>query len=254
MLAHAYPQRPEHPTSPTQKLSMMPSGLPGDTARQVSEEASRNSRLSSMRLCQSVDLIACVDVLLEACLHAASQIPLKSCTRKALRYFILSKEKKQCIVPPRELTRNQPALLFPTLCPEPKPQPRLLWAWSQARSLVSANRGKTPFVACVCVCLQHWMSESHMCCALLHARVACVNDNKDECITGLRHLKVCVTDFSSFVCSTARRPMTVTRSQTESGKKSHINMNKFGGLSRDWVDGKILFICFGGVIPYGEKT
>ena len=28
------------------------------------------------------------------------------------------------------------------------------------------------------------------------------------------------------------------------GKKKHININKFAGLSRVWVGGKILFICF----------
>ena len=40
-----------------------------------------------------------------------------------------------------------------------------------------------------------------------------------------------------------------------SGKEKHININKFGGLSRDWVGGKNLFMCFLWVIPYGgEKT
>ena len=29
-----------------------------------------------------------------------------------------------------------------------------------------------------------------------------------------------------------------------SGKEKHININKFAGLSRDWVGAKILFICF----------
>ena len=39
------------------------------------------------------------------------------------------------------------------------------------------------------------------------------------------------------------------------GKKKHININKFAGLSRDWAGAKILFMCFFGVIPYGgEKT
>ena len=39
------------------------------------------------------------------------------------------------------------------------------------------------------------------------------------------------------------------------GKKKHININKFAGLSRDWVGAKILFMCFFRVIPYGgEKT
>ena len=38
------------------------------------------------------------------------------------------------------------------------------------------------------------------------------------------------------------------------GKKKHTNINKFAGLSRDWVGAKILFRCFFGVIPYkGEK-
>ena len=30
-------------------------------------------------------------------------------------------------------------------------------------------------------------------------------------------------------------------------------MNKFAGLSRDWVGAKILFMCFFGVIPYGGE-
>ena len=39
------------------------------------------------------------------------------------------------------------------------------------------------------------------------------------------------------------------------GKKKHININKFAGLSRDWVGAKNLFMCFFRVIPYGgEKT
>ena len=39
------------------------------------------------------------------------------------------------------------------------------------------------------------------------------------------------------------------------GKKKHVNINKFAGLSRDWVGPKILFMCFFRVIPYGgEKT
>ena len=29
-----------------------------------------------------------------------------------------------------------------------------------------------------------------------------------------------------------------------SGKEKHININKFAGLSRDWVGAKILFMCF----------
>ena len=39
------------------------------------------------------------------------------------------------------------------------------------------------------------------------------------------------------------------------GKLKHININKFGGLSRDWVRGKNMFMCFlgGGVILMGEK-
>ena len=39
------------------------------------------------------------------------------------------------------------------------------------------------------------------------------------------------------------------------GKKKHIHINKFAGLSRDWVGAKKLFMCFFQVIPYGrEKT
>ena len=34
-------------------------------------------------------------------------------------------------------------------------------------------------------------------------------------------------------------------------KKKHININKFAGLSRDWVGAKNLFMCFFRVIPYG---
>ena len=38
-------------------------------------------------------------------------------------------------------------------------------------------------------------------------------------------------------------------------RKKHININKFAGLSRDWVGAKKLFMCFFRVIPYGgEKT
>ena len=28
------------------------------------------------------------------------------------------------------------------------------------------------------------------------------------------------------------------------GRKTHTNINKFAGLSRDWVGAKILFMCF----------
>ena len=39
------------------------------------------------------------------------------------------------------------------------------------------------------------------------------------------------------------------------GKKKHININKFAGLSRVWVGGKNLFMFFFRVIPHGgEKT
>ena len=40
------------------------------------------------------------------------------------------------------------------------------------------------------------------------------------------------------------------------GKKKHININNFAGLSRDWVGAKNLFMCFFfRAIPYGgEKT
>ena len=38
------------------------------------------------------------------------------------------------------------------------------------------------------------------------------------------------------------------------GKKKHININKVAGLSRDWVGGKNLFMCFFvQVISYGEE-
>ena len=40
-------------------------------------------------------------------------------------------------------------------------------------------------------------------------------------------------------------------------ERKHININKFSGLSRDWVGGKILFMShnvFWGVIPYGRKS
>ena len=37
------------------------------------------------------------------------------------------------------------------------------------------------------------------------------------------------------------------------GKKKHININKFGGLSRDWVGVIDLFIGFLGVILYGGR-
>ena len=38
-----------------------------------------------------------------------------------------------------------------------------------------------------------------------------------------------------------------------SGKEKHINIKKSGGLSQDWVGGKIMFMCFWGIIRYGEK-
>ena len=39
------------------------------------------------------------------------------------------------------------------------------------------------------------------------------------------------------------------------GKKKHININKFGGLSRDWVGAKIcLCVFFLRVIPYGGEN
>ena len=36
--------------------------------------------------------------------------------------------------------------------------------------------------------------------------------------------------------------------------KKNTNVNKFGGLSRDWVGGKILFMCFSRVIAMVEKN
>ena len=39
------------------------------------------------------------------------------------------------------------------------------------------------------------------------------------------------------------------------GKQKHININKFAGLSRDWVGAENLFMCSFRVIPCGgEKT
>ena len=39
------------------------------------------------------------------------------------------------------------------------------------------------------------------------------------------------------------------------GKEKYININKFAGLSRDWADGKILFMCFfSGPSLWGRKT
>ena len=41
---------------------------------------------------------------------------------------------------------------------------------------------------------------------------------------------------------------------TDQGKKKHININKFAGLSRDWVGAKNLFMCFlFWVNPYGGE-
>ena len=36
-------------------------------------------------------------------------------------------------------------------------------------------------------------------------------------------------------------------------KHINININKFAGLSRDWVGAKILFMCFVRVVPYGGE-
>ena len=39
------------------------------------------------------------------------------------------------------------------------------------------------------------------------------------------------------------------------GKKKHININKFAGLSRDWVGAKIYFMCFiSGHSLWGRKN
>ena len=38
------------------------------------------------------------------------------------------------------------------------------------------------------------------------------------------------------------------------GKKKLININKLGGLSRDWAGGKILLVCFGGSFLWARKT
>ena len=40
---------------------------------------------------------------------------------------------------------------------------------------------------------------------------------------------------------------------SKSGKEKHININKFAGLSRDWVGPKNLFMCFFLVIPHGGE-
>ena len=37
------------------------------------------------------------------------------------------------------------------------------------------------------------------------------------------------------------------------GKEKHIKINKFAGLSRDWVGVTNLFMCFFRVIPYGGR-
>ena len=42
--------------------------------------------------------------------------------------------------------------------------------------------------------------------------------------------------------------------RTFQGKKKHININKFAGLSRDWVGAKILFMCVFGSFPMREKN
>ena len=46
-------------------------------------------------------------------------------------------------------------------------------------------------------------------------------------------------------------------SHSFSGKEKHIKINAFAGFSRDWVGGKILFMCFflggGGSFVVGEK-
>ena len=36
------------------------------------------------------------------------------------------------------------------------------------------------------------------------------------------------------------------------GKEKHVNTNKFGGLSRDCVGCKIVFMCFVQITPYGR--
>ena len=38
------------------------------------------------------------------------------------------------------------------------------------------------------------------------------------------------------------------------GKEKHININKFAGLSRDWVGAKKLFMCFFGSFLMGAKN
>ena len=48
-----------------------------------------------------------------------------------------------------------------------------------------------------------------------------------------------------------RDTRTVTSARDIQGKKKHININKFAGLSRDWGVPKRLFMCFFQVIPYG---
>ena len=60
----------------------------------------------------------------------------------------------------------------------------------------------------------------------------------------------CVRGEQGFCCSVASQKIGPDPSQ---GKKIHININKFAGLSRDWVGAKILFMCFLGSFLMGEK-
>ena len=46
---------------------------------------------------------------------------------------------------------------------------------------------------------------------------------------------------------------TMPFSRMSQGKKKHIKIKKFGGLSRDWVGAKNLFMRFFWVIPYGGE-
>ena len=48
-------------------------------------------------------------------------------------------------------------------------------------------------------------------------------------------------------------PRQVCKGPEIQGKKKHININKFAGLSRDWVGAKNLFMCFFRAIPYGGE-
>ena len=57
------------------------------------------------------------------------------------------------------------------------------------------------------------------------------------CLSVCVHLPVCLFNCLSFPRE----------------RKKHMNINKFAGLSRVWVGGKNLFMCFFWVTPYGGE-